>query len=446
MSAQRRWVRARRAALGAGAAAAIAALAAGALVALPDPAADTPAAPPHRFAYFADWNIANRGHTLADVDGSGAAARLTRIMWAFGDVTADGRCGIPADGDVQAWELYQRRYAAEDSVDGRADAYEQPLAGGLNQLRALRERHPDLHASISLGGWNWSTHFSRAARTPESRAAFAASCVDLWLRGDLPVRDGEPQGGPGAAEGVFDGIDLDWEWPGGGGRPGTAEHPDDLRNLTLLAAEFRDRLDALAAETGRSYTLTVSLPNDAEAAAGFEPGLWAHVDAAAVQGYDLTGSWSTTTGHHAQLHAPEGAPDAAAASVDATVRAYLAAGLPPEKLVVGVPGYGRGWTGVGPEGFGRFAPAEGAAEGGYGDGTEAYADLERREGRRFLDPVNGAYWLHDGGEWWSYDTPETIALKGRYVRDNGLAGLMLWNLDMDPSGDLVTAMDTALTP
>ncbi|MFC4560918.1 glycoside hydrolase family 18 protein [Nocardiopsis mangrovi] len=432
-----------RLAWAAGAVVAIAALLVTAFAVIADTGEDRPAGDgPLRIAYFADWNVANRGYTVKDIGDSGAAARLDRILWAFGNIGADGRCRVSA-ADGQPWELYQRRYPAGESVGGLGDDYEQPLAGSLHQLRLLRERTPGLGASISLGGWNWSRYFSEAVRTEESRAALVSSCIDLWLRGDLPRLDGEPQGGPGVAAGVFDGIDLDWEWPGGGGNPHNTAHPDDRRNFTLVAAEFRRQLDALAAETGERYTLSVSLANaEGLIPSSYEPELFDAVDFATVQGYDFTGSWSDTTSPHSQLYAPDDAPDDA--SVDRAVRQYLDLGLPPEKLVVGFPGFGRGWAGVAPEGFGRFAPALSGAPGDYGESTDSYADLEQRPGRRFLDPVNGSYWIYDGDQWWSYDTPEVVALKGAYVRDNGLAGMMLWNLDMDPRGELVAAMDTAL--
>ncbi|GAA1750894.1 glycoside hydrolase family 18 protein [Streptomonospora arabica] len=445
-SAQRRRSRAPhtrtgRLLLGAGAAALTAVLAAGALAAV-DALRSGPSTV-HRIAYFADWNTAARGYSIADVADSGAAARLTRLMWAFGEIDAQGRCHIPDDA---AWELYQRRYDAAGSVDGRADSYGQPLAGGLNQLRKLREQHPDLGASISLGGWNTSTHFSTAARTERSREEFVSSCLDLWLRGDLPVRDGEPQGGRGAAAGVFDGVDLDWEWPGGDGHADNVEHPEDRRNFTLLVREFRRQLDALERETGREYTLSASLPGDTgRMEAGYEAEAFEPLDLATVQGYDLTGPWSDVTGHHAQLYAGEAA--APAESVHSAVQGYLGHGLPAEKLVVGFPGFGRGWRGVprSPS-FGRGETAEAPASGEYGEDAASYAELQRRDGRRFLDPVNAAYWLVDGGEWWSYDTPATVAAKGAYVRERGLGGLMLWNLDMDPEGELVRAMDTSLDP
>ncbi|MEV2275036.1 glycoside hydrolase family 18 protein [Nocardiopsis sp. NPDC049922] len=397
---------------------------------------------PERVAYVAGWNVADRGFTVADVAASGAPEHLTRLMWAFGDVSEDGLCHIPSGRDDQPWELYQRPYTAEESVDGRADRPDQDLAGSLHQLRLLREDHPHLGASLSLGGWSWSTYLSVAARTPESREAFVASCLDLWIRGDLPVLDGGPQGGEGAAAGVFDGVDLDWEWPGGQGDPGNVVHSDDPANLTALVAEFRRQLDALGEETGAEYTLSVSLPGGAEPSTAYEAELFDLVDFATVQGYDFAGPWNERTAHHSNLYAP--AHDPGADSVDRAVQRYLDLGADPSRLVVGVPAFGRGWQGVGAQDAGRGQVAGAPADDAYDGPTMAFADLEERDGRRFLDEEAGAYWIYDGDTWWTYDNADVIALKGEYVRDRGLGGLMVWNLDMDPEGELVRAMDESL--
>lgn len=397
---------------------------------------------PRRIGYFADWNVANRSFTVKSLEDNGAVQHLTRIMWAFGDVDPDGLCHVPEDGHNHPWELYQRRYDADESVNGEADEYEQELAGSLNQLRQLRERHPGLGASLSLGGWNWSTHFSSAARTEESREEFVTSCLDLWIRGNLPEYEDEPQGGEGAALGVFDGIDLDWEWPGGDGHPDNIEHPDDPENFTLLVEEFRDQLDDLSGETGEDYQLSVSLSGGPSQTEGYESEIFDMVDFATIQGYDFAGPWNETTQHHSNLYAPDFNPDAN--SVDAAVQRYLDMGAPADKLVVGIPAFGRGWQGVenGDEGGGQ--PVEGPVDDDYDGPTMAFADLEEHEGRGFLDEDAGAYWIYDGDEWWTYDNPDVIDLKGEYVLDEGLGGLMVWNLDMDTEGDLIRAMDASL--
>ncbi len=397
---------------------------------------------PERLGYFADWNVANRSFTVKDLEDNGAAAHLTRLMWAFGDISPEGTCHIPEDNHDQPWELYQRRYEADESVDGQADTYQQDLAGGLNQLRLLRERHPRLGASLSLGGWNWSTHFSDAARTPDSRAAFVSSCLDLWLRGDLPEYGSEPQGGPGSARGVFDGIDLDWEWPGGQGREDNVEHPDDAANFTLLVAEFREQLDALSVETGQDYTLSVSLPAGEEHARAYDGEIFDLVDLATVQGYDFSGPWSETTAFHSNLYAPEHAPDAN--SADAAVRRYLDMGAEPEHLVLGLPAFGRGWQGIDHAEAGPGQQADGPAEDAYDGPTETFTELEELGGQRHFDEEAGAYWVHDGDEWWTYDNTDVVGLKGEYVREEELGGLMVWNLDMDTDGTFVRAMDESL--
>ncbi|GHD14843.1 glycoside hydrolase family 18 protein [Nocardiopsis kunsanensis] len=397
---------------------------------------------PERLGYFADWNVANRDFTVKDLEDNGAAEHLTRLMWAFGDISPEGTCHVPEDNHDQPWELYQRRYEAGESVDGQADTYEQGLAGSLNQLRLLRERHPHLGASLSLGGWNWSTHFSDAARTPDSRAAFVSSCLDLWLRGDLPEYGDEPQGGPGVARGVFDGIDLDWEWPGGQGHEDNVVHPDDAANFTLLVAEFREQLDGLSAQTGRDYTLSVSLPAGEEHSQAYDGELFDLIDFATVQGYDFSGPWSATTGFHSNLYAPEHAPDAN--SADAAVRRYLDMGADPGSLVLGLPAFGRGWQGVEQAGAGPGQQAEGPAADAYDGPTEAFSELEELDGRSRFDEEAGAYWVHDGDEWWTYDNTDVVALKGEYVREEDLGGLMVWSLDMDPGGELVRTMDESL--
>ena len=83
-------------------------------------------------------------------------------------------------------------------MDGKADEPGQVLNGNLNQLRELKQKYPKLRISISLGGWTGSAHFSDAALTPASRAAHVKSCIDLWLKGNLP---GLPAG---AAKGTIE--------------------------------------------------------------------------------------------------------------------------------------------------------------------------------------------------------------------------------------------------
>ncbi|MGC5412410.1 glycosyl hydrolase family 18 protein, partial [Streptomyces sp. DT225] len=107
-------------------------------------------------------------------------------------------------------------------------------------------------------GWTYSKYFSDAAKTDASRKKLVSSCIDQYIKGNLPVEGGF--GGPGTAAGIFDGIDLDWEYPASaGGHLGHHYAPEDKRNFTLLLAEFRKQLDAYgAANGGKKYLLTAA--------------------------------------------------------------------------------------------------------------------------------------------------------------------------------------------
>ncbi|TDQ53597.1 glycoside hydrolase family 18 protein [Actinorugispora endophytica] len=393
--------------------------------------------------YFPQWGIYDRRYFLRDVHSSGQAAKLTHLTYAFGELDEDGVCVMTDEATGDAWADYQCRFGASESVDGKGDSYEQPLAGNFNQLRKLKKRHRHLRVGISFGGWNASRYLSNAALTPESRAAFAASVVSTYFDGNLPVLPGEPQGGPGVAAGIFDYVDLDWEWPASEGNAHNVTRPEDRRNFTLLLAETRRQLDAFTERTGRPTGISAYLPADrARSDAGIEPELFRYLDFGIVQGYDFNGDWDLTTNHASQLYTPRDDPSPDRLSVDAGVVNYLELGVPPDRLVVGVPGFGRGWRGVRSRRDGLYQRAADLAPGAWEPGDEDYKTLARRPGRRFRDPDNGAVWLYDGDEFWSYDDPGLIRQKAAYVRDLGLGGLSLWSLDNDDSqGSLVRAMN-----
>ncbi|MFG2044971.1 glycoside hydrolase family 18 protein [Dactylosporangium sp. NPDC048998] len=406
------------------------------------------AAPYVKVGYFTQWGIYHRNFQVKNLHTSGMAAKLTHINYAFANVGADGRCFEANQAGVgDAWADYQQRFKAGDSVDGVGDVISQPLAGNFNQLRKLKAMYPNLKVQLSIGGWSWSKYFSDAALTPASRQAFVASCVDLFLKGNLPIFGTSPHGGPGSAFGVFDGIDLDWEWPGSEGNTGNVIRAQDKQNLTLLAAEFRRQLDEYGAQVGRKYSLTAFLPADpAKIAAGIEVApLFGYLDFATVQGYDLHGAYEPTTNHQGQLFSPAADPAPERYSVDLAVRTYVSGGAPAAKLAIGIPYYGRGWTGVTNANNGLYRPSSGPAKGTYEAGIEDYKKLVAKNGSRFYDASAGASWLFDGRNFWSYDDPQVIAQKTAYVKANGLGGTMVWSLDGDTdTGTLTTAVHNGL--
>ena len=402
-------------------------------------------------AYYTQWSAAERGHHVADLAENGSAGKLTHIQYAFGNVNADGECFMsdePGQGDALA--DYGRVVPADESVDGIADDPGQELRGNFNQLLELKEKYPHLKVNISLGGWEWSRHFSDAVLTQESRERMVESCIDLYLRGDLPELNGA--GGQGAAYGVFDGIDLDWEWPGSEGNPHNAVRPEDRENFTALIREFRDRLDSLEDETGRTFELTAFMPAGGwRLDAGYElDAIMPDLDFITVQGYDYHGTWETVTNHQSNLVADDRDPEPVI-SAELIRDAYLARGVDPARLVLGIPFYGQGWAGVepGPEGDGLFQPAAGPAQGTYAAGTEEWRFLKEKvesgDHRVFRNDEAGTAWIYDGDTFWTYDDETAVAQKTEWALDSGYSGVMVWAIDGDdPEGSLLSAIDSAL--
>ncbi|MGX7825762.1 glycoside hydrolase family 18 protein [Actinokineospora sp. 24-640] len=392
---------------------------------------------PRTVGYYTQWSGYGRNFLVNDLVKNGTASRLTHLNYAFGFLDPQGRC-VSAD----PWADYQRPFTAEQSVNGQDDVAGQPLSGNLNQLRQLKERNPRLRVLISLGGWTGSKYFSDAALTPQSRAEHVRSCIDMWLKGNLP------DAAPGAAAGVFDGIDLDWEWPGSEAAPGNVIRPEDKQNFTLLVKEYRKQLNRLSRH-GHRYDLTAFLPaNPGMVERGFEVSkIFRDLTFATVQGYDYHGGWESVTNQQSSVRTPADSPDNPDFSSQVAIDAYLDRGAPRDKLVLGVPFYSRGWTGVSGGGDGLFQPATGPAPATWEAGYEDYKVLKSRlsEFTVHRDNRAGHAWLFDGTTFWTFDDPTEMRRKARYITDRRLGGAMIWSLDGDTTdGELIRALHSGL--
>ena len=414
------------------------------------PTPTVPGSGARRVGYFTSWGIYERNYLVKNLVTSGSAAKLTHLNYAFGNINSNGECFIVnQSGEGDAWADYGRAFTADQSVDAVADRWDQPLRGNFNQLKELKAKY-NLRTLISLGGWTWSKRFSDVALTPASREKFVRSCVDLYLKGNLPAFDGA--GGPGSGVGVFDGIDVDWEYPGSEGLAGNVYRPEDTRNYTLLMQEFRKQMDALSATTGKYYELTAAVPAAPAKVAKYEVSEVARIlDFINVMTYDFRGSWDAQgpTNFHSNLYPDPQSPGSAdfkAFSVKTAIDAWRAGGAPAGKLVVGVPFYGRGWTNVIGGGSGLYQPANGAARGTYEAGFEDYKVLGKVSGfTKHRDPVTKQMWIFNGTTFWSFDDAQVLADKGAYIKANNLGGAMIWSMDGDAAnGELMSALDAAL--
>jgi len=257
-----------------------------------------------KFAYFTQWGIYANGFYPKNLDTSGMAGKVDYLVYAFeninpstlscfeNDSPASQDENNPSAGDNagDSFADYGKSYGADISVDGVADVYNQPIVGNFNQLKKLKVKYPNLKILVSIGGWTYSKYFSDAAASDAGRKKLVSSCIDMFIKGNLPSRNG--YGGAGSGAGIFDGIDIDLEYPAAPGHTGNHYTPADKQNYTLLMAEFRAQLDALG--TGKKW-LTAAVPAGQDKIAGIETNkLASYLDYANAMTYDMHGGWEAT--------------------------------------------------------------------------------------------------------------------------------------------------------
>jgi chitinase len=396
--------------------------------------------------YFIEWGVYGRNYLVKDIVTNGSAGQLTTINYAFGNVAPVEEGGQVVCKLGDEWADYQMPWTPAQSVDGLAVTWPNPILGNFQQLKQLKAMYPNIKVVISLGGWTWSKYFSDAALTPASREAFVKSCVDLFIKGDLPDPGWGGMGGPGAAAGVFDGIDIDWEYPAAEGNPGNIYRPEDTQNFTLLLAEFRSQLNAVKP----GLLLTIAAPAGKDKYSLIElKKISASVDWINLMTYDFHGPWDMRTNFQSNLHTSVKDWSEPRFGIDNVVKGYLSAGVPKNKLIVGMPFYGHGWTGVTNVNHGLYQAVAGPAPATWEAGTEDYkvlkAKFEQNLFQRYWDNKSQAAWLFDGTTFWTYDDAYTAALKATYVREKSLRGVMFWELSGD-DGTLVNAIASGLHP
>ncbi|GAA3992389.1 glycoside hydrolase family 18 chitinase [Streptomyces marokkonensis] len=366
-----------------------------------------------KLGYFTNWGVYGRNYHVKNLVTSGSAEKITHINYAFGNVQ-NGKCTI---GD--AYADYEKAYTADQSVDGVADTWDQPLRGSFNQLRKLKAEYPNIKVLWSFGGWTWSGGFPEAVENP---AAFAKSCHDL-------VED------PRWAD-VFDGIDLDWEYPNACGLDCDETSAPNAFSTMMKAmrAEFGDDLVTAATTADASDGGKIEAADYGEAAQ--------YIDWYNVMTYDFFGAWAKNgpTAPHSPLTSYDGIPQQGFNSADAIAK-FKAVGVPADKLLLGIGFYGRGWTGVTQSAPG--GTATGPAAGTYEAGIEDYKVL--KNSCPATGPVAGTAYAHCGTNWWSYDTPATITSKMDWAEQQGLGGAFFWEFSGDTAnGELVSAIDSGL--
>lgn len=382
-------------------------------------------------AYYIEWGVYGRDYQPSDIP----VDKITHLNYAFANIGDDGQIAI---GDPYA--------AIDKSYPG--DSWDQPYRGTYNQINnVLKAEHPHLKTLISVGGWTWSGKFSDVALTESSRNLFAESCVEF-------IRTYN-----------FDGVDIDWEYPVCCGLSGNTYRPEDRGNYTLLLEELRVQLDAAGEADGREYLLTIASAGGVDKLLNYDlAGIAEQCDWVNTMSYDFMGAWDLSiAGHHSALYAN---PDNPSANDDVrlnyngagSVQPWLDAGVEPDKLVMGVPFYGRAWGGVGNTNNGLFQSGSFVPPGTWDDwssgatGVNDFFEIEEMLASglytRHWDDQAKVPWLYSasqhGGHFVSYDDAESMQYKIDYVQDLNLGGVMFWEITGDRNETLLNVIHEGL--
>jgi chitinase len=290
----------------------------------------------------------------------------------------------------------------------------------FRKLNTLKRINPDLKIMFSVGGWGWSNFFSDAVLTESSRQKFARTNAAIVEDYDL------------------DGVDIDWEYPGMRGEDNVFRL-EDKENFTLMFKALREELDVLSRRTGKKYFLTTAIPCFTNFIDMTEMGKAQHyLDYINLMAYDFYVA-GDTAGHHSNLYASENYNKEQ--SGDRAFREYTRAGVPAQKLVLGIPFYGRSWYMNTSDHHGINRGVQSLARGGgY---TYVKDSIATRVGfvRHWDDKAKAPYLFNEvTRQLVTYDDEESVKLKCAYVRDHKMAGVMFWQYASDPKKYLLTAI------
>ncbi len=329
-------------------------------------------------------------------------------------------------GQIDARSLTRINYAFANIKDGRMVTGFASDAQNYAYLNGLKSQNPSLTVLVSVGGWLWSNNFSDATLTAKSRRIFIQSVMDFLRLYHL------------------DGLDIDWEYPGMAGSSHNFR-AEDGKNFTLLLKELRKQFDEETAKTQKPLYLTIAAGSSSDYLAHTEMGKdQKYLDTVNLMAYDYVEPGSEPlTGHHSPLYTNPA--DVRNFSSDASVRLFEQAGVPAEKILLGMPFYGHVWGEVADVNHG-YLQAGKPVPHAYAPYIAITRDMLNQGYVRYWDSAASVPYLYNSDKhiFVSYDDPESIAAKCTYVLTHKLGGVMFWDYSGDPSGALLGAINQSL--
>ncbi|WP_259391657.1 glycoside hydrolase family 18 protein [Paenibacillus sp. 1011MAR3C5] len=287
-----------------------------------------------------------------------------------------------------------------------------------NNIKQLKENNPTTKFVLAVGGYSVDG-FSDASMDG-TRYLFTESIIELVKELDL------------------DGVDIDWEFPGHDGWGTVKASPKDTVNFTSLMRELREKLNLLPHKGDKRYILTF--------AAGSQDWYFEkvelkevekYVDYINVMSYDLTGRWSDKTGFNANLYTDS--QGQSPLSIDQIIASYLKHGVDSKKLLLGIPAYSYGWSGVKDVGDGLFQTGEpiDIVETNLNYQTIMKDYLDKNGFKRYFDEKAKAAYLYNGDIFISYEDLEAVEAKINFIKKKNLAGAMVWEYAQDAEDGII---------
>jgi chitinase len=322
---------------------------------------------------------------------------------------------------VDAQKLTHINYAFANIIDGNVGFELATDSLKITKVIALKKQNPNLKTLYSIGGWVWSDQFSTIAAYPESRQKFAKSAVQLMkIHG-------------------FDGVDIDWEFPGQRAEDNVFR-PSDKENFTLLLKELREKLDEQGKQDNTHYLLTIATGADQEYINKTDLGkAHEYLDFINVMCYDYYNGWQYQTGHQGNLYKSD-KEKFGGNSGDEAIERHIKAGVPANKLILGVPFYGRKWEGVTPVDNGLYQNAKSGSA--IIPTWKIKEEIASGKFEKLYDDVAKASYLWNATDsiFISWETPKEIKLKSKYIKEKALGGAMFWEYSLDDKQQLLDTL------